>query len=313
VLRGLEKSPADRPASAAALAAQLRAVVEGEFSILRKGKDTFQSYLSVFGPLWIAVFWPMIPFLAAILLAVPAVSRAYVVPDSVLVMGFYVAVLSAWLFCAHVFKAAATLGLLEASSAGAFRPATSVVIRRLLAGLPNLLRTQLASLLDLRVASLWENQLWPVVWAAEGRTGRDALKRSQDISRTVSAVSLTLLARVYSPGLWAVLIVPASLGLAGRLAVVKQSVLSGGPVGWSTIVYLFLFSRLYVLYGTAFPFLYWFGALCHGEASPPALPAQGAARERKQSVRLRPSLFIWWAAPVLLGCMVVFGLIRTVH
>ncbi len=313
VLRGLEKNPANRPASAGALAALLRAVVEGEFSILRKGKDIFQSYSSVFGPLWIAVFSPMVLFMAVIVLALPAVSRAHLVSDSVLVIGFYVAAITTWLFCAHAFKAAATLQLLEASSVGAFRPATSVVVRQLIAGLPNLLRTQLASLLDLRAASLWENQLWPVVWAVEGRTGRDALKRSQEISRTVPAVSLTLSPRFYSPGLEAVLIMPALMGLAGGLAVLKQSVLSGGPAGWVMIIYLLLFSRIYVLYGTAFPFFYWFGALCRGEGRPPALPTERAARERKHSIGLRPSLLIWWGVPVLLACMVVFGLVRRVH
>lgn len=73
----------------------MRAVVEGEFSVLKKGKDTFQSYSSVFNPLWIAVFSPMIPFMAAILLALPAVSRAHLVPDIVLVIGFYAGI-SAW-------------------------------------------------------------------------------------------------------------------------------------------------------------------------------------------------------------------------
>lgn len=129
-------------------------MVEGEFSVLRKDKDTFQSYSSVFNPLWIAVFSPIIPFMAAILLALPAVSRAHLVPDIVLVIGFYAAGISAWLFCAHVFTAAAALKLLEASSVGVSQPGTWVVVRRLIAGLPNLLRTQIASLLDLRVASV---------------------------------------------------------------------------------------------------------------------------------------------------------------
>ncbi len=314
LMHGLEKNPADRPVSAGTLAALLRAVVEGEFNVLRKGKDTFQSYPSVFAPLWIATFVPLVPLLAALLPGLRAISNAKLLPDVWLVIGFYAIGVGAWLFCAQLFKAAATLLLLKVSAVGVFRPATPAVMRLLIAGLPSLLRTQVISLLDLHPASFWENQLWPVVWAVEGRTGRAAVERSKELSRAVPAVSLTLVPRFYSPALWSALFMPCLVALVpgGGLAALKQLLIGSGVFVWLSIFYFLIFSRLYVLYGTAFPFLYWFAASCRGECGMLALPAGGAGRERKNSVKLRPGLLMWWCSPLFLACLSVIGLSRKV-
>ena len=309
VMRGLEKNPADRPVSAGTLAALLRAVVEGEFSVLRKGKDTFQSYPSVFAPLWIAAFAPLLPLGVATLLVLSQVSKLKIVPDRWLVTGFYVAAVCLWFVCAQIFKAAAALMLLKVSSIGAFRPATSAVITHLISGLPDLLHTQFASLLDLRPASVWQNQLWPVAWALEDLRGKDALRRSQQLTRTVPDVALTLLPRFYAPPLCAALSLPA-LSAFFPGANLTRSVLAGGAASWWALFYLLFASRLYVLYGTAFPFYFYFARLCQGECNMPALPATGAGRERSDSAKRRSSTLIWWLIPAALVFVTLIGLVR---
>ena len=304
IMRGLEKNPAGRPVSAGALAALLRGVVEGEFAVLRKGKDTFQSYVSVFAPLWIAAFTPMVPLLAATVLLLSHVSKARMVADAWLVAGFYIIVLCSWFFCAQMFKAAAALMLLKVSSIGAFRPATSAVIGSLVKGFPDLVRTQIASLLDIRPASIWQNQLWPVAWALEGLRGKEAVRRSQQLSRTVPDISLTLLPRFYVPALVAALLAATFTAFVPGLHF-RYAILHGGPAFWVTIFYLFFTSRLYVLYGTAFPFFYWFAALCHGESNIPALPESGAGRERSDSAKGRLSNLIWWLFPAVLAFLIL--------
>ena len=308
IMRGLEKSPADRPVSAGALAALLRAVVEGEFSVLRKGKDTFQSYPSVFAPLWIAAFAPIFLLGVAAVPVLFQVSKLNIVPHRWLVIGFYVVAIGAWIFCAQMFKAAAALMLLKVASIGAFRPATAAVIRHLIRGLPELLHTHVASLLDVRPASVWQNQLWPVAWALEGHRGKAALRRSQQLSRTVPDIGLTLLPRFYSLPLCAALFLPAALAFVPNLDF-TEGFLEGGSVSWLTHFYLLVVSRLYVLYGTAFPFYFWFAGLCRGESNIPTLPGS-AGRERSDSAKRRSSTLIWWLIPAAFVFASIITLVR---
>ena len=312
VMRGLEKTPEDRPPSAGALAALLRAVVEGEFSVFRKGKDTFQSYPSVFTPLWIATFAPMVPIAFVTCFLLPRASKPEFIPDGLLVVGFFVVSVCAWLFCAQLFKAAAALMIQRASSLGIFRPATSAVIGRLITGLPDLLHTQIVSLLDIRPASVWQNQLWPVAWALDGYKGKDALTRSRQLSRMIPDIAMTLLPRFYVLPLVSALLMPALFAIAPAAGFTRlqQSVLAGSFASWNTVIYLLVLSRLYVLYGTAFPFLYSLAALCRGESQIPTVPETGAGPERKYAAKQRFSVFIWWLVPLVLACVTLIGLVR---
>jgi serine/threonine protein kinase len=310
VLRGLEKNPEDRPPSAGALGALLRAIVEGEFSVVRKGKDTFQSYPSVFAPLWIATFAPMVPLAIVTCVLLPRVSKPGFIPDGLLAVGFFVVSICTWLFCAQLFKAAAALAIKRASSLGVYRPATSAIIGCLIRGLPDLLRTQIASVLDLRPASIWQNQLWPVAWALDGYKGKDALTRSRQLSGMIPDVAMTLLPRFYVPPLVAALMAPAVAAIAADFTGLQQSILAGGIASRITVLYLFVWSRLYVLYGTAFPFLYSLAALCRGESQILTPPETGPGRERKYAAKQRVGIFIWWLFPLVLACLILIGLLR---
>jgi hypothetical protein len=312
VMRGLEKNPEDRPPSGGALAARLRAIVEGEFSVLRKGKDTFQSYPSVFTPLWIAAFAPMLLIAIVTCILLPRVSKSGFIPNGVIIVGFFVISVGAWLFCAQLFKAAAALAIQRASSLGIFRPATAAVIGRLIKGLPDLLRTQIVSLLDIRPTSIWQNQLWPVAWALDGYKGKDAVTRSRQLSRMIPDIATTLLPRFYVPPLAAALVMPAVVANNPTIGFTRlqKSILAGSFASWITIFYLFFSSRLYVLYGTAFPFLYSLAALCRGESQIPTPPETGPGRERKYAAKQRISVLIWWFVPLVFACVMLIGLVR---
>ena len=309
VMRGLEKNPVDRPPSAGALAALLRAIVEGEFSVLRKGKDTYQSYPAVFTPLWLAAFAPLVLIGVVTCILLPRISKLALIPNGVIAVGFFVISVSAWLFCAQLFKAAAALIIQRASSLGTFRPASATVIRRLIKGLPELLGTQIISLLDFHPASIWQNQLWPVAWALEGYKGKDALSRSRELSRMIPDIAKTLLPRFYVLPLVCALLTPAIAAIALDFAGLQQSILEGGIATRITLFYLFLSSRLYVLYGTGFPFLYSLAALCRGE-SQILTPPETAGRDRKYSAKRRLSVLVWWSVPLVFACVILIGLVR---
>jgi serine/threonine protein kinase len=312
VMRGLEKDPEDRPPSAGALATLLRAIVEGEFSVIRKGKDTFQSYPSVFTPLWVAAFSPMLLIGIVTCILLPRISKPGFVPDGVVVVAFFLISLSAWLFCAQLFKAAAALMIQRASSLGIFCPSTSAVIGRVIKGLPDLLYTQTVSLLDIRPTSIWQDQLWPVAWALDGYKGKDAITRSRQLSRMIPDIVTALLPRFYVPGLFAALLIPAvaCINPAIGFTHMQHSVMAGSFATWMTIFYLFFSSRLYVLYGTAFPFLYSLAALCLGESPIVAPPATSPGRERRYAAKQRIGVFIWWIVPLVFVCLILIGLVR---
>jgi serine/threonine protein kinase len=309
VLRGLEKNPADRPASAGALAALLRAATEGEFSILRKAKDLFHGVPGYFYPAVTLLFAPVVPLAAAMLLAAPAISKANLIPDGWLILSMSAIDAAACLFGVQLFKAAAALLFLEASSAGAFRPATSRVMPRLIRGLPGLVQTQAVSLLDLRPTSFRDNQLWPVVWAVEGRTKRDAVRRSQALCRAVPGVSLTLVPRFFGPTLLGVLAQPAIFAIlpGGGFRAFERLIVTGSPFGYFVLLYPLVFNFAIASFGTVFSFLYSFAAICRGESPMPALPASGSGRGRTRTAKLRPGTLFWWCLPVLLACLIVVG------
>jgi serine/threonine protein kinase len=313
VMRGLEKNPEDRPPSAGALAALLRAIVEGEFSVIRKGKDTFQSYPSVFTPIWIAAFSPMLLTDIVTCILLPRASKPGAIPDGVVVVGFFLISIGAWLFCAQLFKAAAALTIQRASSLGIFRPSTSAVMERVIKGLPDLLYTQMVSMLNIRPRSILQDQLWPVAWALDGYKGKDAITRSRQLSRMIPDIATALLPRFYVPALVSALLIPAVAAMDPTKLGFKDlqhSVMAGGFASRFTILYLFFSSRLYVLYGTAFPFLYSLAALCRGESQILAPPETGPGRERRYAAKQRIVVFIWWIVPLLFASVILIGLIR---
>jgi len=178
------------------------------------------------------------------------------------------------------------------------------VLSTLARGLPALLRTQLLSFADWTPRSFRENLLWPVVWAREGRSGRDALDRSHQLCRSLSGGALTALAvRQVAPAVVGVAGFPAVMALLtgpGALKFLTREELAGSGFGLFFLLYPLFFMTFYVNWGPAFTFMYWSARQSRGESGDSALPASAREEKRSGSRRFRPGTILWAGLPLLL-------------
>jgi len=311
VLSGLEKDPARRPPTAGAFAQRLRAASEGELSLIRKSKDLFHSHLGVFLPVLAACLGS-----AFVGLAVPArFGAVWVVRSMGAPIGAFLALMAcatclSMLFGFQLFKAACMLILRQASANGHFESTRGPVLRALAAGMGTLLRTQLLSLIDLRPSSFRANLLWPVVWAAEGRSGRDAIGRSRQLCASVPWVSLGLTVRQYGPALVAPLVIAGWMAMidatGGALRFLGRQALAGTFFGTFMLFYPIVFGNLYLNYGASFSFLYWLSLRCRNESAEIALPKAGREDNRRGAAKtVRPATIVWGVLPLLLLALII--------
>jgi len=310
VMSGLAKDPAARPRSAGAFAARLRSVAEGELTPIRKSKDMFHTYTNCFFPLLFACIAFVAVCFAPIWLAAHWLNAARLASVTVLVSALALAFFGLVLLGCQLYKAGCFLVMQDAAEHGQFRPRTRAVMAALLRGLPALLRTQLASLLDWSPRSFGENLLWPVVWAREGRAGRDAIARSRELCRSLNSGALAALAaRQYAPAALGTLVFPAIISLTSGSFVLRslwREELQGSGIGLFFLLYPLFFMVFYVNYGSAFSFLYWSALQSRGEGGDIALPASTRDDKRRGSRRIRPATALWVAMPVLLLALVLF-------
>jgi hypothetical protein len=168
---------------------------------------------------------------------------------------------------------------------------------------PVLLRTQLLSLVDFTPRSFRDNLLWPVVWAAEGLSGRGALERSRQLCRSLGGGALAALAvRQSSAAAFGTVIFPAimmlTLGPSG-LQVLLREELSGSKFGVVFLFYPLFFMMFYLNWGSAYSFLYWSALQSRGEGGEPTLPVSGREEKRSGSRRIRPATLLWAALPLV--------------
>ena len=184
------------------------------------------------------------------------------------------------------------------------------MLAAVLRGLPALLRTQFASLLNWSPRSFYENQLWPVVWAAERRSGRDAIRRSRELCQDLSPSTLAALAvRHYAPAAIGVTVFSAVNGVLGGspgLQLVWREELAGSGVGLFLLLYPLFFMLFYVNYGTTPWFLYWSALGSRGEGGDTALPASTREDKRSNSRRIRPSTVLWVLLPSLMLAVTLY-------
>jgi serine/threonine protein kinase len=308
VLSGLEKDPARRPPTAGTFAARLRAASDCELSLIRKSKDVSSTHPSTFLPVLLACLSVMVVWMVPIQLAAGWAARSKLAPEGALVALLGGCFSLSMLFGFQLFKAAAALMLKHASAKGEFRSARGPALRALLAGLVDLLRTQLLSMIDLRPSSWWANILWPVVWAAEGRSGKDAIARSRQLCGALRAASISLTMRQYGLALLGPLALPAILALleSTALRIFVKNVLSRSFLGWMFFLYPVMFGIFFVNWGSAFSFLYWSALRCRNEGIEIALPAAARDDSRQSRVRaVRPVTLIWVGLPIVMLALIV--------
>jgi hypothetical protein len=176
--------------------------------------------------------------------------------------------------------------------------------------MPGLLRTQLLSMLDLRPSSFWANILWPVVCAAEGRTGKDAIARSRQLCGTLPKASANLTLRQYGPALLGSLVFPAMMAITdptgGALRLIEKEMLSSSLLGsFVLLLYPVMFGIMFVNWALSFSFLYWSALRCRNEGSEISLPAAARDDSRKAASAIRPATLMWVGLPLIMLAIIV--------
>jgi len=217
------------------------------------------------------------------------------------------------LFGLQLYKVACLLVIEKDRESGQVRPVLRSILSYLVRGLPSMLRTQLRSILDLRPASFRDNLLWPVVWAKEKRTGKQAIDRSRELCRTLPEASTALMFRQYGPPIMGFLYLPTLMVIAKNkdvlLGFVREDI-SGSRVGWLIFASPLMFLMYYQFIGSAFALLYNSALRCRGEAGEIAIPTSSRGSNRNgSSFPVRPATFLWAAAPTAMLTAIIVKVI----
>jgi serine/threonine protein kinase len=314
VLKGLDKDPAQRPPSAGAFAAKLRAVTEGEPTLLQKSRDVYHSHTSYLLPLLLLCLLPVAASVIPLRWLARAAFAAKLAPAWVLAPGAGLICVALILCALQCFKAACMLVLDNTKEGGEVRLPLRSILSYLIRGLPEMMRIQLRSMLDLRPASFRDNLLWPVIWAKEHRTGKQAIDRSRELCRTLPAASIALMVRQYAPPIMGFLWFPSIFFLLPKdrnvLPDMYRAALSGASPGLFVFSSPLIFVMFYGLIGSAYSLLYGSALRCRGEGSEIAFPPASRAISRKgSSFAVRPATFLFVAFPIaILIAMLLKGI-----
>jgi serine/threonine protein kinase len=148
IMSGLAKNPEDRPPSATAFAARLRAGTEGELKLLADGKVVANNYGNSFFALLLACFVPYLPIMAGLFLTMRALAGMSIVHPGVLVAALEILQVAVLFFLSQTYKAGATLLLRDAAEAGHFRQQWRPQFWKLVRGFPSLAVTHLRNAFD---------------------------------------------------------------------------------------------------------------------------------------------------------------------
>jgi hypothetical protein len=207
------------------------------------------------------------------------------------------------LFALQCYKAACMLVLENIKEGGEVRLSLRSILSYLIRGLPAMLRTQLRSILDMRPASFRDNLLWPVIWAKEHRTGKQAIDRSRELCRTLPEASTALMVRQYALPLIGLFWFPSILSLAKNRDVFpdtfREAISGSSFMGWMIFCSPLMYVMFYGLIGSAYSLLYGSALRCRGEGGEIAFPASSRASNRNgSSFALRPATFLLVAIPL---------------
>jgi serine/threonine protein kinase len=312
IMAGLAKDPTMRPPSAAMFAAQLRAGSHGEVKLLADGKIVAGNLGKVLFPMLLACFAPVIPAMTAVYLAIRALVRAGIValgPSANIATAVFVTLIFASLFfVSQAYKAGTALLLRDASAVGHFQPQWRPQFAKLAQNFWPLLKTHLRSVCDFRPRSFLAGQLWPVVWAWEGSTGKPALTRALQLAQADTPATVALALRQWGLTTAATLFTPVLLlGLGAPFRVYVQLMTGGSALVWFGIVYpVFLNLMLLRFFGPPFVFLYLSTRRCLGEEVAFALPSMVRESRGRKARRLRPGTAAWLALTLLMPLFLAY-------
>ena len=306
ISRGLSKDPSNRQVTASTFAAQLRSGGEGETSFLASGKFYANNYLTCFLPLLFVCFFPHLPIATLLVFTASVIAGTKTVPIIVLLTAMHVISFAVLLFLSQAYKAAMSMVFKDACAMGYFRPQIGSIVTRLIRGLGPMLRLYLSTLPRLSWISFREAALWPVVWAAEGLTGKAALERAAALTATQPASTGALIARQYGVILGASLASPALfVGLTGSYSEYGTLLFSGKQFWWFAILYPLFFCPVFLGFGPAFEFMYRSARRCLGEQFEWALPSGSRQKRNSRTRSVRPGTLMWLApATLMLGTLV---------
>jgi len=217
ILSGLEREPADRPASAVLFTRRFHNAVDAEFLALRRSKAFLLQHLAAYALL-------MIPIYATVLslTAVLVTTARKVIPMAtarVVLVPLLAAIL--FIFSDNVLRASAALMAMDEQVR--IRKFLSFrVFWRLLKMIPALLRTQARALVFYGPGWIVGDCLWPVICVVEKLRGKRAIQRSRDLMTGLRSAGRALAIRHFALSAFAIADVFKALGFLFRGASVEQ-------------------------------------------------------------------------------------------
>jgi hypothetical protein len=212
-------------------------------------------------------------------------------------------------FLSQVYKAGVALQLNEAARAGYFPRQWRPQFLKLVRNLPALIVTHLRNVFDFRPQSFLTSQLWPVVWASEGLSGKAALARADGLAGAEPAAAAALAARQWGILLATALFTPCLTAFfAGKLAdYVRIMMADPNGFAWFSIAYpMFLSLMLFRFFAPAYFFLYLSARRCHGETVAFTLPSGSGDRRSRPAAKVRRGTIAWLTLPTLLSLFVLY-------
>ena len=218
ILAGLERNPADRPASALAFTRRFHNAVDAEFLALRRSKAFLFQHLSAFALLLLPIYTVVLTF--AGLLA--WLSRK-LLPNAA--MGALLVSLAAavlFIFSDNLLRAAAALIAMD-EQVRLRRFLSFRVFWRLVKMLPVLALTQVQAVFFRGPGWGIGDCLWPVICVVEKRSGKAALQRSRDLMTGLRSAGRALAIRHFALAILALDEAVKSVGFVWQHTPVKQA------------------------------------------------------------------------------------------
>jgi serine/threonine protein kinase len=241
ILAGLARNPADRPASAILFTRRFHNAVDVEFLALRRSKAFLWQHLMPFAALMMPIYTVVLT-IAALMVAFSgrllpmAAARVVLVPLIAAIL---------FVFADNLLRATAALIAMD-EQVRVRKFLTFRVFWKLVRMTPTLVATQIHSVFYRGPGWVIGDSLWPIVCAVEKRSGKDAIRRSRDLTSGLRSAGRALAIRHFALAALAIADVVKSLGFLWR----------GGPLEHANVVITASWFPVFTLFAAAPLYLY---------------------------------------------------------